>query len=91
MLLQQAAAGGTVMILTAFGPTENGVGYRCVFEVELRAVESGAVVTGGSRVTSANPPSSCRPGEPSTLNPAGKDRLRRTGSDDRATTYDRSQ
>ncbi len=91
MVIRQAQVGDTVLTLTAVGPTKDGGGYRCVFEARLDSVKADTVKTSSSTVTSAKPKSSCAPGKPSTLTLVGENGLRRATSDDRGTTYNRSQ
>lgn len=83
LVIRQGDVGDTVMSLTANGPQ-----YRCVFRARLVSVGPDTVRLSKSTVVRGSP-GSCTPGGPSTLVPAGKDKLRRM-SGDNTLTYTRA-
>ncbi|CAL9533020.1 protein kinase domain-containing protein [Streptomyces sp. enrichment culture] len=90
LTIQQGDVGDTVLSLVADGPTDNGT-YHCVFEADLAEApdSDGPVQVGLSTVTVAEPPSSCTPGEPTTVTLQPDGTLSRTTNNGDNLTYTR--
>ncbi|MBF8175398.1 serine/threonine protein kinase [Streptomyces olivaceus] len=82
LTIRQGDVGDTVLSLTADGPAGDAT-YHCVFEADLAKApgSDGPVRVGLSTVTAAEPPSSCTPGEPTTLTLQPNGSLRRATND----------
>ena len=90
LAIQQGDVGDMVLSLVADGPTDNGT-YHCVFEADLADTpdSDGPVRVGLSTVTVAEPPSSCTPGEPTTVTLQADGTLSRVTSSGDNLTYTR--
>ena len=91
IVLRQGPVGTTVADISGHGTNEYGTVYRCAWVADLGAAgaSGGSVRLGPSRVTVAEPTTSCQPGEATELTLLPDGRLRRMfiGTDKEPLTY----